>query len=236
MLLKVSLLIFCIIAGFFTSYIDFGHELDWVSALFVILFALPAFIYTYKAEHSNGLLAIAGLMIFGLLFEAQSIITGFPYSNFEYGHKLGQKLFGLVPWTVAFAWPPLVIGAFAICKRKIIPTAIFLMAIDLVLDPGATSLQFWVWQNPGPFYGVPTVNFIGWLVSGAFGALILHKFTSHSLSPKGLYSLILSLSFWTSVTFFEQLYIASLIGVIMLVHIFVQMQKQENFLQKIIST
>jgi len=33
---------------------------------------------------------------------------------------------------------------------------------DLFTDPVATALKVWVWTYEGPWYGVPTPNFIGW--------------------------------------------------------------------------
>jgi putative membrane protein len=30
-----------------------------------------------------------------------------------------------------------------------------------------TSLPFWYWQQPGPFFGMPYQNFAGWLGTGA---------------------------------------------------------------------
>ena len=35
---------------------------------------------------------------------------------------------------------------------------------DLFTDPVAVALKVWVWSYDGPWYGVPTSNFIGWLI------------------------------------------------------------------------
>ncbi|MGQ4833796.1 MAG: carotenoid biosynthesis protein [Candidatus Asgardarchaeia archaeon] len=35
---------------------------------------------------------------------------------------------------------------------------------DLFTDPAATALKVWVWSYEGPWFGVPTGNFIGWFV------------------------------------------------------------------------
>ena len=52
----------------------------------------------------------------------------------------------------------------------------FLTVWDLVLDPAmaheSLRVQFWVWDETGPYFGMPIKNFIGWTVTGlAFMAL-----------------------------------------------------------------
>ncbi len=45
-------------------------------------------------------------------------------------------------------------------------------ACDLALDPVAVALGLWSWDSPGPYYGVPWLNFAGWGgVAGALGLL-----------------------------------------------------------------
>jgi len=45
--------------------------------------------------------------------------------------------------------------------------AAFIMAMgDLIMDPiESTVLSQWVWEPPGPYFGVPIVNFFGWFVT-----------------------------------------------------------------------
>lgn len=45
--------------------------------------------------------------------------------------------------------------------------------LDLIMDPGAVALGFWSWVIPGRYYGVPAVNFTGWLLSGVVGVCVL---------------------------------------------------------------
>ena len=89
-------------------------------------------------------------------------------------------MFGLVPWTVAFAWTPLILGAYAVAANlfdsrisRVIATTLILTVFDVVLDPGAVLLGFWQYDGGGWFYGVPMSNFVGWLVSGLIGSVIL---------------------------------------------------------------
>ena len=130
-------------------------------------------------------MVIAVLAVLAIVIETTAILTSFPYGHFDYSDLLGFKLFGVTPWTVAFAWSPLVIGAHAVAARyfdsfwlRVPVIAILLTAFDLVLDPGAVRLGFWRYAESEGFYGVPLSNFAGWrprqksvqslLLSGAF--------------------------------------------------------------------
>ena len=37
------------------------------------------------------------------------------------------------------------------------------MLLDLVLDPLAVDEKRWNWELPGIYYGIPILNFFGWL-------------------------------------------------------------------------
>lgn len=177
----VSALIVSGIAGFFAAAVPFGGELSAVSNLAVIFFALPALIGIYRTAPRQKLGLLLVLALFALLIEALSITTGVPYGFFAYGSKMGWQVGGLVPWTVPFAWIPLVVGAVAVSRKLVggatsglVLSVALLILTDLLLDPVAVKLGFWTYAAPGSYFGVPVSNFIGWVVSGAIGVCLLN--------------------------------------------------------------
>ena len=52
------------------------------------------------------------------------------------------------------------------CLKDILKSSVFAGVLgviyDLFIDPVATALKVWVWSYEGPWYGIPTPNFIGW--------------------------------------------------------------------------
>ena len=74
-----------------------------VSSTIVVLFALPAF-YALRRwlGWSDGIKLVLILGIYALLIESCAVLTGFPYGHFGYSDHLGYRLFGYIPWTVAF--------------------------------------------------------------------------------------------------------------------------------------
>jgi putative membrane protein len=57
--------------------------------------------------------------------------------------------------------------------------AYLLTAWDLALDPAMSYLTpYWVWEDSGPFYGMPWVNLAGWMGTGIVLMAILEALGS----------------------------------------------------------
>jgi putative membrane protein len=196
------------VIGFMADQQGFRQQPGWISVLAILLLAVPsgwAFI-TY-AGYRKGFLVLMCLSVFAVLIESLGVATGFPYGTFSYTADLGWRVFGLVPWTVPFAWVPLLIAAAAFAayfakqkQSRIVLTAIFLVLMDLVLDPAAVHAGLWNYPAGGWYFGVPWTNFAGWFFSGILGASILAWFDADELPWRGMTtSAVLMLSFWTGV-------------------------------------
>jgi uncharacterized membrane protein len=113
-------------------------------------------------------------------YENLSVLTGFPFGNYYYTDEFGYKLF-LVPLVIAPAYigmgylswmlAQVLLGTWGRSlrgsERVLLPVvASFVMVMwDLVMDPkSATIYQFWIWEDGGDYFGVPFVNFLGWLL------------------------------------------------------------------------
>ena len=197
-------------------------ELAGVSALFVLVLWAPAALSLAKwLSWRRAALLLLALGAFAVGIETFAVVTGWPYGLFEYGDKIGLKYFGLVPWTVPFAWSPLVLGAMALAARSSssarglwIGTVVWLLLFDGVLDPGAVAQKFWTYHAGGWYYGVPLSNFFGWIVSGVLGAAIFYYGSGKARAvPLTLVSSVtLILAFWTSVCLFSGLWAPGVLG------------------------
>jgi putative membrane protein len=219
------------VAAFFTATQPLRPEMAVVSSIFVVLFALPSYWAVVNSKGwKRGLILLGALGFYALLIESSAIHTGFPYGDFIYNDLLGEKVFGLTPWTVAFAWPPILFLAYWFArtrhketeKLKIwLWTAVGAMLIDLVLDPAAVYLGFWNWREPGFYYGVPLVNFLGWLLSCFIGAILLNYLWGAKKAPTGLaYSGLAILWFWTVANIFMVQIVPAVVGFALLAVIF----------------
>lgn len=102
--------------------------------------------------------------------------TGFPFGRYHYTDLLQPQLAG-VPLLIPLAWMMMLAPAWAIAKiilgesgrswGFILLSACAFTAWDLFLDPQMVSWGFWVWETPGPYFGIPVSNYFGWLLVSA---------------------------------------------------------------------
>ena len=221
--LAVGIMSSLFVAAYFTATQPIDAKMAVVSSTMVILFALPSYYAVVKSQGKTRGFTLLGILgLYALMIESSALATGFPYGDFIYNGLLGTKLIGLTPWTVAFAYPPIILLTYWFARQRhdkndqlkiLFSTALSAMIIDLVLDPAAVKLGFWQWKAPGFYYGVPLVNFMGWLLTGFVGALIIHKFWSRVKVPESVaYSGLAILWFWTCVNIWLIQIIPAFIG------------------------
>lgn len=126
---------------------------------------------------------LASFTIVGVLSYFAEFIgskTGFPFGKYHYTDVLQPQLAG-VPLLIPLAWmmmlPPAWAIASAILGDKahkpnqrfvfVLLSALAFTAWDLFLYPQMVGWQFWVWEIPGQYFGIPLVNYLGWLLVSA---------------------------------------------------------------------
>ncbi|WP_251328672.1 bisanhydrobacterioruberin hydratase [Haloplanus sp. HW8-1] len=128
-------------------------------------------------------LGVVGLAGYAYTVEFVGLRTGVPYGDFHYAIDLGPTVAG-VPIGLPVFFLPLVCNAYLLCllllgpragaARVRLPAVVgTVVAMDLVLDPGAAALGFWTYPGGGPVYGVPLSNFAGWILSATVTVLVL---------------------------------------------------------------
>jgi putative membrane protein len=114
--------------------------------------------------------------------EFVGVTTGEPYGPFEYGVSLGPMVEG-VPVGLPVFFLPLVLNSYLLCLLllgdltrsrwvRIPVVAATVLAVDLVLDPGAVALGFWEYFGETAFYGVPWSNYRGWVLSAVVAVVV----------------------------------------------------------------
>jgi putative membrane protein len=117
-------------------------------------------------------------------YEQVGVMTGLVFGAYHYTGYLGTKL-GEVPLLIPLAWfmmiyPSYVVANLAIDGRPIgTPSgawrlvrlagasAAVMTLWDLVIDPilSGPSVKAWIWENGGPYFGIPIHNYLGWLLT-----------------------------------------------------------------------
>ena len=116
--------------------------------------------------------------VFLVSFTSEFVGTGYgiPFGGYGYTALLGTKLGGRVPALIPVSWflmalPSFVLANAAFAHRskwvKLAMASILLVIWDLALDPAMSFLTpYWLWEETGPYYGMPWMNLLGWFVTG----------------------------------------------------------------------
>ncbi len=191
------------------------------AAVSVVLFALPSYVGTLRLKGlGKGLLVLVSLGVFALIIETIAVKTGVLYGKFTYGDALGYKLFGAVPWPVAFAYPPIVLGAFWLARKitdtkwVVLLAALFALVVDIALGPALTRMELWQWETSGPYYGIPIIGFIGRFVSYLLAtSLLVYVWGDTAVRRTLAWSVFAMLWFWSGVNLGLQQWIPGAIGI-----------------------
>lgn len=224
----ISILTFGLVGGFFVQRF---RIMPWLERVSIVMMLGIAAISYYAVVRDTGLRWVFFLLLSGLLalgFEYIWVQYCVPYGCFMYGDVLGAKLLATVPWTVFVGWTPLIIWVYAILTKYIdnrrlliLAWAILLTLIDMVMDPGAVLLWFRSFDAGGWYYNVPWSNFVWWLISGSVGMLLATILLNKVISDRQrVYSAGLTLSFFSFIALFAQMWIAAWLGVVLLVAYF----------------
>jgi uncharacterized membrane protein len=163
----------------------FAWSMAGGGVVYMLLGMSAVTVYAYR---TLGLWHCFGFMVpaigLSLVSELVGTSTGFPFGHYHYLSGLGYKIAGLVPFTIPLSWFYLGFSAYIIARAGLetlaIPQALkyigaigfgslLLTSWDFVLDPAMsqTTVPFWVWEQPGAFFGMPYENFAGWFGTGA---------------------------------------------------------------------
>jgi putative membrane protein len=154
--------------GGVTSYLfSQGPSVDngWTAPLFLLLAAVLVIAFLIPGFWRPALLG----GVIGLTCEIVGIHCGLPFGRYHYTVALAPSLLG-APVVIGCAW--LILFAYVKQMLRLSPIppkwmplagAWWMVALDLMIDPLASGpLHYWAWQDQGMYYGIPSINFVGW--------------------------------------------------------------------------
>jgi putative membrane protein len=147
--------------------------------------------------------ALAGGLVFLLAWAVEhvGVTTGFPFGRYRYTDMLQPQLLGVVPLAIAFAWVMVAVGAWQLATNdqrpktkdqdvqpalvigpaSLVFAATLVLLLDLQIETVATAINhYWIWLDAGPYYGVPTANFVAWWLVGLGMAVVVASILSTS--------------------------------------------------------
>jgi|SRR5579875_1371227 len=147
---------------------------------FTLIFTLFALLHCAAAAGWRRMaLCFAIAAVVSYLCEELGVRTGWIYGAYHYSDMLGPKL-GHVPILIPLAWFMMIYPAWIVARSLLrsvetdspagllglaVIAALVMTAWDTVMDPGMAAAGNWVWEQPGPYFGVPMQNYAGWLLT-----------------------------------------------------------------------
>ncbi|MBE9117358.1 carotenoid biosynthesis protein [Lusitaniella coriacea LEGE 07157] len=176
-------------AEFIVNLPEFGQTLfQWSmvggGVVYMLLGTVAVALYAYRTIGiKQGLCFMLPAIFLSLGSELLGTSTGFPFGHYRYLSGLGYKISGLVPFTIPLSWFYLGFCAYLLARAglkslkmpgwvkfwgAIALGSLLLTSWDFVLDPAMsqTAVPFWIWEQPGAFFGMPYQNFLGWMGTG----------------------------------------------------------------------
>ena len=170
-------------------------SLQWANAVFLYLAGLLAILYAMKRfKRGHGLIVSTGILLLTIFAESLGVHYGLIFGSYHYEKDFGFQLFG-VPMTIGFAWIMVIFTSmahyeFLLIRRKTVVgaliystvTSLLAVTMDLIIDPVAfKGREYWIWDQGGMYYDIPTQNFLGWF----FVSFLIQCFLYFLIEEKG---------------------------------------------------
>lgn len=166
----------------------------------VVLAGLVLGVWLVRRARWRWLPAFGAVYVLSLGSELLGTAFGVPFGPYAYTDLLGWKWLGLVPALIPLSWFFMAVPAYGLAARalsgpaesgvlgraaaeatnhggavgRIFLGSLLLLAWDLTLDPAMSEVtRYWVWGEPGPYYGMPLMNLFGWYVTGVVLMVVL---------------------------------------------------------------
>jgi putative membrane protein len=119
-----------------------------------------------KSNRSLFLFFVLLSFILGMTYEIIGVYTSFLFGTYYYGENLGLKLFG-VPLVIGLNW-----AILAVCSGNLIHkiklniyikslfASALMVILDFLIEPVASKLDYWHWENEQ----IPIFNYMCWFI------------------------------------------------------------------------
>jgi putative membrane protein len=185
-----------LLVSMFPPSVQWGGNIQIFAGALVLL-AYGASVFGWRPV----LVFFAASVVISLGLELTGTSFGWPFGAYSYTEMFGPKILNEVPPAIPLSWFYMGLTSFVlarvIVKRwsgndsmmpSVLLGALLLTAWDLVLDPAMAhetlDLRYWVWEQTGPYMGVPLVNFAGWIATGVLFMAIASLVDKRLLSTR----------------------------------------------------
>ncbi len=168
--------------------------------LILVVFSLSHSMYALGWR--NTLVFFGSGAVISWVYEQIGVATGIVFGAYHYTEVLGPKL-GFVPLLIPLAWFMMIYPSYVIANLvggdrptgspkslggsvlAAVLSGMVMTAWDVVMDPlmSGPRVGAWVWENGGPYFGIPLRNFAGWMLT-TFTVFLVYRLFERRLGPQ----------------------------------------------------
>ena len=195
----------------------------------LVAFSVCHAAYALSPRNAGVFFAISAVVSW--IFEQAGVSTGFVFGPYHYTDVLGPKL-GDVPVLIPGAWFAMIYPSYVIAgllvdgrpygTRGSWARVVWLAAVgaavmtawDVVVDPilSGPGFRAWIWEQGGPYFGVPLRNYAGWLVTTFVVYLLYRAWELGSPAPAGQLAAAGSMAAWLPLVAYGAMLAANLVS------------------------
>ena len=195
----------------FTQYKDWFIQNTYINLLLMAALILV----THPSKNKNFFIFFMAAFVIGFAIEVLGVNTGLLFGRYNYSDILGIKVFNVpliigINWFIIIYCAGMVTQAYenfmikkineqgiAINKRMklvsfIIDASFLSLLFDWVMEPVASKLGYWQWQNDE----IPFFNYVSWMIAGALLLWLFRKLNQNSHNKFAVHLFIIQLLFF----------------------------------------
>ena len=146
--------------------------------------AIVVIAFVFALMHGSAAMGWRNLLAFLIMTivisfaaEAIGVATGLVFGAYHYTDNLGPKLLGVPPLIqlayIAMGYASMMMARVitggarrAFTLAGVLAASLIMVGWDVAMDPYQSTVSGdWIWENGGPYFGVPMHNYVGWLVT-----------------------------------------------------------------------
>jgi putative membrane protein len=118
-------------------------------------------------------------VVISFIAEELGVRTGLLFGHYHYSDMLGAKLSN-VPVLIPLGWFMMIYPSWVVGQALLrgidlrgplgaltlaLLSALAMTGWDMVMDPPMAAHHNWIWEDGGPYFGVPLRNYFGWVLN-----------------------------------------------------------------------
>jgi len=161
-----------------------GPENQWPEILLLVSATLTSLVALARRLPLQNVVMTAVLIgSISSIIMTVAILSGIPFGPYTYSDLAGDKIFGVLPWSIPLVWIVVIVNARGLARLVMRPwrktnyygfwviglACLLVVLMDLSLEPFAVYVKdYWIWQAPKwvwSWYSAPWINFFGWFLT-----------------------------------------------------------------------